>query len=647
MAFLRSIEEDKAVFAASLADETDIYLFREGSHCRIYDFLGAHIMEHEGRRGALFAVWAPGARAVSVMGDFNSWDRGSHKLLPRWDSSGIWEGFIPGVPDLSSYKYCITTADGRELDKGDPLAYFWERPPDTASKVCPASSYKWNDDEWMSSRKLKKSQASPQSIYEIHAGSWRRTEENGFLTWLGLAEELPPYLKENGFTHVEFLPVMEHPFYGSWGYQTTGYFAPTARYGSPDDLRFLIDCLHRTGIGVILDWVPSHFPADSFALANFDGSSLYEHADPRKGFHPDWKSCIFNYGRNEVRSFLLSSAHYWIKEFHADGLRVDAVASMLYLDYSREEGEWEPNKYGGRENIEAIDFLKKLNETIGLDHPDVIVTAEESTSWPMVSRPVWLGGLGFDFKWNMGWMNDILYYMSRDPVFRRYNHNKLTFGMWYAYSESFVLPLSHDEVVYGKGSLWGKMPGNDWQKAANLRLLFGWMFGHPGKKLLFMGGEYGQEREWDHNMSLDWHILEKDLHGGLLRWFSDINNFYVKSPQLWEQDCDPRGFEWIDCGDASSSVVSFLRRSKDGRELIFIGNFTPVPREGYRIGVPKNTVWREVLNSDSSIYGGSNMGNLGKITTKEHEFHGRPYSVLAMLPPLACIVLEPEQRALS
>ena len=593
MRLVKKEMENGVIHWLSLAGETDIYLFREGSHCRLYNFLGAHQMLHQGTAGVLFAVWAPGALEVSVMGDFNGWNRESHKLAPRWDSSGIWEGFIPGVEDWSSYKYSVTAQTGEKLDKGDPFAFFWEMPPDTASRVCPETLFEWKDADWLASRKAKNSLSAPQSIYEIHAGSWRRTEEDGRLSWLGLAEELPSYLVENGFTHVEFLPVMEHPFYGSWGYQTTGYFAPTARYGPPDDFRVLVDSLHRAGIGVILDWVPSHFPSDAFGLAKFDGTSLYEHEDPRKGFHPDWKSCIFNYGRNEVRSFLLSSAHFWLERFHADGLRVDAVAS---------------------------------------------------TSWPMVSRPTWIGGLGFNFKWNMGWMNDILQYMSKDPVFRQYHHNKLTFGMWYAYSENFILPLSHDEVVYGKGSLWGKMPGDSWQKAANLRLLFGWMMGHPGKKLLFMGGEFGQEKEWDHNISLDWHILEKESHKGILQWFRDLNNFYKKTPQLWEQDNDPAGFEWIDCGDSSSSVVSFLRRSKDGREVIFIGNFTPVIRTGYRIGVPKNTVWCEALNSDSSLYGGSNVGNMGKVRTEKRSFHGRQYSVELTLPPLACLVLLPEEN---
>jgi 1,4-alpha-glucan branching enzyme len=632
---------EEIVYGVSLATETDIYLFREGSHARLYDFLGAHMMEHGGVPGVLFAVWAPNAEEVSVIGDFNAWNPEAHRLAPRWDSSGIWEGFIPNVRPYSCYKYSILTKAGERLDKSDPLAFFCEEPPLTASKVCPPPAYEWRDGDWMASRASRSAHDRPQSIYEVHAGSWRRTAENGYLTWLGLAEELPPYLIENGFTHVEFMPVMEHPFYGSWGYQVTGYFAPTARYGSAEDFMRLIDVLHNAGIGVILDWVPSHFPSDAFGLAKFDGTYLYEHEDPRRGFHPDWNSCIFNYGRSEVRSFLISSACFWIDRYHADGLRVDGVASMLYLDYSRKEGEWLPNIYGGRENIEAIDFLKKLNETLYMQYPDVQTTAEESTSWPMVSRPVWLGGLGFGYKWNMGWMHDTLKYMSRDPIFRQYHHSELTFGMWYAYSENFVLPLSHDEVVHGKRSLWERMPKDAWQKAANLRLLFGWMFAHPGKKLVFMGNEFGQEREWCHDMSLDWHILDDHLHGGVLRWFKDINKFYGKTPALWERDYDRMGFEWIDAGDAASSVISFLRRAKDGSELVFIGNFTPVPRIGYRIGVPGGRIWKETLNSDAAYYGGSNCGNLGSLEAQDISFHGRPRSLVVSLPPLACLILEP------
>ena len=629
----------KIVHGVSLAGETDIYLFREGSHTRLYKFLGSHVMCHNKEDGVLFAVWAPNARSVSVIGDFNSWNHESHELAPRWDSSGIWEGFVPNAAPYSRYKYSIVTNTGERVERGDPMALFWETPPLTASIVYPKPSYEWQDETWMKGRGEKNGRDKPQSIYELHAGSWRRTESNEYLSWLGLANELPPYLVDNGFTHVEFMPVMEHPFYGSWGYQTTGYFAPSSRYGSPEDFMTMIDALHQAGIGVILDWVPSHFPTDSFALSRFDGTALYEHEDPKKGFHPDWKSNIFNYGRKEVVSFLLSSAHFWLEHCHADGLRVDAVASMLYLDYSRKDGEWIPNMYGGRENLEAIDFIKKLNESIYMDYPDVQTTAEESTAWPMVSRPTWLGGLGFGFKWNMGWMNDTLKYMGRDPIFRQYHHNSLTFGMWYAYTENFVLPLSHDEVVYGKGSLWGRMPGDKWQKAANLRLLFGWMFGHPGKKIVFMGGEFGQEREWNHDISLDWHICSDELHSGQALWFRDINRFYKDTPALWERDYERSGFEWIDCDDASSSVISFIRRDKHGGEVIFIYNFTPVLRTGYRIGMPKGKTWKEVLNSDAECYGGSNVGNLGEIASDAISFHGRPYSISVTLPPLSCLIL--------
>lgn len=632
----------KVVHGVSLMGEVDTYLLREGNHARLYEVLGAHMLENAGERGVLFSVWAPNAEAVSVIGDFNGWDSGAHELAPRWDSSGIWEGFIPGVPAYSQYKFSLLTKGGERLEKGDPFARFWETPPGTASVVCPPDSYEWQDAEWMAARGSKAAADRPQSVYEVHAGSWRRAGDGGYLGWLGLADELVPYLVENGFTHVELLPIMEHPFYGSWGYQTTGYFAPTARYGSPDDLRKLVDELHKAGIGVILDWVPSHFPGDAHGLHKFDGTFLYEHEDPRRGFHPDWKTFIFNYGRGEVRSFLLSSARFWMDKFHADGLRVDAVASMLYLNYSRKSGEWIPNAFGGVENIEAVDFLRKMNETLYLDFPGIQTTAEESTSWPKVSSPSYQGGLGFGYKWNMGWMHDVLLYMGKDPVFRRYHQNSLTFGMWYAYSENFVLPLSHDEVVYGKGSLWGKMPGDSWQKAANLRLLYGWMFGHPGKKLLFMGGEFGQEGEWRHDQSLDWHLLGDGLHGGVLRWYRDINEFYRKTPALWELDNDTRGFEWIDTGDAESSVISFLRRDKQGNAVIFINNFTPVPRYNYQIGVPGGGAWREVLNSDSKYYGGSDIGNMGRLPTREYPWHGRVRSMEVTLPPLSCLVFEQE-----
>ena len=632
------------IYGPTLATDNDIYLFREGTHRRIYTFLGAHVVEHERESGTLFAVWAPCARGVSVIGNFNSWNKDSHRLAPRWDSSGIWEGFIPGVGTGEIYKYAITTETGAVLEKCDPLAFFCETPPATAAVVCGAPSYKWGDAEWMAGRAAKNSPDAPQAIYELHAGSWRRGDGNTMLGWRGLAAELPRYLKDEGFTHVEFMPVMEHPFYGSWGYQTTGYFAPTSRYGSPEDFMALVDALHREGIGVILDWVPSHFPMDAHGLARFDGTALYEHADPRQGFHPDWKSAIFNYGRNEVRSFLVSSANFWLDRYHADGLRVDAVASMLYLDYSRRDGEWVPNKYGGKENCEAIDFLKELNVALYGEHPGIMTTAEESTSWPMVTKPAWLGGLGFGYKWNMGWMNDFLSYMSKDPIFRKYCHDKLTFGMWYAYAENFVLPFSHDEVVYGKCSLLEKMPGDPWQKAANLRLAFGWMFCHPGKKLIFMGGEFGQSREWNHDQSLDWHELADPRHAGIARWFADVCRFYRESPELWKLDASPKGFEWIDCSDRDSSVVSFIRRDGEGHILALVANFTPVVRMGYRVGLPLGGAWREVLNSDAEIYGGSGVGNMGRVEAEEEEFHGRPYSAELTIPPLGCIVLKPEDE---
>lgn len=632
------------IYGPTLATDNDIYLFREGTHRRIYTFLGAHVIEHEGESGTLFAVWAPCAKGVSVIGNFNSWNRESHRLAPRWDSSGIWEGFIPGVGAGEIYKYAITTEDGSVLEKSDPLAFFCETPPATASVVCGAPSYEWGDAKWMEERAAKNAVGAPQAIYELHAGSWRRGDGNTMLGWRGLAAELPRYLKDEGFTHVEFMPVMEHPFYGSWGYQTTGYYAPTSRYGSPEDFMALVDALHREGIGVILDWVPSHFPMDAHGLARFDGTALYEHADPRQGFHPDWKSAIFNYGRNEVRSFLVSSANFWLDRYHADGLRVDAVASMLYLDYSRRDGEWVPNKYGGKENCEAIDFLKELNVALYGEHPGIMTTAEESTSWPMVTKPAWLGGLGFGYKWNMGWMNDFLSYMSKDPIFRKYCHDKLTFGMWYAYAENFVLPFSHDEVVYGKCSLLEKMPGDPWQKAANLRLAFGWMFCHPGKKLIFMGDEFGQSREWNHDQSLDWHELADPRNAGIARWFADVCRFYRESPELWKLDASPKGFEWIDCSDRDSSVVSFIRRDGEGHILALVANFTPVVRMGYRVGLPLGGAWREVLNSDAEIYGGSGVGNMGRVEAEEEEFHGRPYSAELTIPPLGCVVLKPEDE---
>ena len=633
---------DSVIHGPTLASDSDIYYFREGSHRRIYNFLGVHSFEYKGTEGLLFAVWAPSAKEVCVTGDFNGWAKHSHPLAPRWDSSGIWEGFVPHAELGGCYKFVITSQNGTVLEKSDPLAFYCEEPPATAS-VAAAPAYEWQDKEWMKNRAHKNSINAPQSVYELHAGSWRRGDGDRVLSWRDLAGELPRYLVKEGFTHVEFMPVMEHPFYGSWGYQTTGYFAPTARYGTPEDFMFLIDELHKAGIGVLLDWVPSHFPMDAFGLSHFDGSALYEHADPRQGFHPDWKSAIFNYGRAEVRSFLLSSAHWWLDRYHADGLRVDAVASMLYLDYSRRQGEWVPNKNGGKENYEAIAFLKELNTALYEDFPDIQMTAEESTSWPMVTKPVSIGGLGFGYKWNMGWMNDFISYISKDPIYRKYYHDRLTFGMWYAYAENFVLPFSHDEVVYGKCSLFGKQPGDDRQKAAGLRLTFGWMFGHPGKKLLFMGGEFGQSREWNHDRSLDWHELRDPLHAGIALWHRDLNSYYKKSSPLWELDSARNGFDWIDCSDRDAGVVSFLRRDQKGKCVAVVANFTPVVREGYRIGLPEPGLWHEALNSDAAIYGGSGTGNLGSVTAEAIPFHNQQFSAAMTLPPLGVLFLEPAE----
>lgn len=632
-----------AVHGVSLMGEMDLYLFREGNHTKLYDILGSHVIEVEGVEGTLFSVWAPNARSVSVIGDFNQWEPGRHPMGPRWDSSGIWEAFIPGVGHGALYKYHILShSGGQELQKGDPFAFWWETPPRSASCVWNLDGFGWHDEKWMAERKERNALDAPHSIYEVHLGSWRHVLEKGSrsLSYHELATKLVEYVTEMGFTHVEFLPIMEHPFYGSWGYQTLGYFAPTSRFGTPHEFMELVDSLHRAGIGVILDWVPSHFPTDGYGLGNFDGTHLYEHADPKKGYHPDWKSSIFNYGRNEVRSFLLSSAHFWVNRYHADGLRVDAVASMLYLDYSRREGEWIPNRYGGKENIEAIDFMRKMNETLYTDHSGIQTTAEESTSWPMVSRPPYLGGLGFGFKWNMGWMHDTLHYFGMDPIYRKYHQNELSFGMWYAYSENFLLPLSHDEVVHGKGSLYGKMPGDSWQKAANLRLLLGWQIGHPGKKLLFMGGEFGQRGEWNHDTSVSWHELDDPSHYGIWRWTKDINRYYRKTPALWEKDFERDGFEWIDCGDADASVLSFIRRDRAGNVVLCVANFTPVPRQGYRIGVPADGYWREVLNSDAARYGGGNWGNMGGLHAQKQRHHGRDWSVEATLPALSFTIFE-------
>jgi 1,4-alpha-glucan branching enzyme len=621
----------------SLLTENDLYLFNEGSHFRLYDKLGAHIVKSGENMGTYFAVWAPNANYVAVIGEFNGWDKGSHRLHPKGES-GIWEGYFPEVGKGTLYKYHIGSRfNGYRVDKADPFSIFNEIPPKFASIVWDLD-YQWNDQQWMAERRQHQGSNKPMAIYEMHVGSWRRVVEqnNRSLSYRELARELADYLLDMGYTHVEFLPVMDHPFFGSWGYQITGYFAPSGNYGAPQDLMFLIETLHQRGIGVILDWVPSHFPSDEHGLAFFDGTHLYEHADPRQGYHPEWTSYIFNYGRKEVQSFLISNALFWLDQYHADGLRVDAVASMLYLSYARKEGEWIPNKYGGKENIEAIEFLRRMNAAVYEHHPGVETIAEESTSWPMVSRPNYVGGLGFGFKWDMGWMHDTLEYMRQDPIHRRYHHDKLTFRMLYAFHENFVLPLSHDEVVYGKGSLIGKMPGDDWQKFANLRALYGYMYAQPSKKMLFMGGEFGQWREWAHDGSLEWELLDHPPHAGLRRWVRELNNFYKSEPAMHEWDCDPAGFEWIDCGDAESSVVSLIRRSKTTPAIVLaVCNFTPVPRYSYRLGAPRGGFWIEALNSDAADYGGSNMGNMGGVEAAPVAHHGRPYSLTITLPPLS------------
>ncbi|MCM8748604.1 1,4-alpha-glucan branching protein GlgB [Thermomicrobiaceae bacterium CFH 74404] len=636
-------QAERVRYDVTLLTDDDLYLFNEGSWLRAYEKLGAHLVQSGDERGVYFAVWAPNARSVSVIGDFNGWTPDRHPLQPR-GSSGIWEGFVPGLDVGTLYKYHIRSHyHGYQVQKADPYGFFHETPPRTASIVWDLD-YQWGDQEWMAARRARNAFDAPISIYEVHLGSWMRVPEEGnrWLTYRELAPRLAEHVTRLGFTHVEFLPVMEHPFYGSWGYQITGYFAPTSRYGTPQDFMYLIDYLHQHGIGVILDWVPSHFPNDEHGLIYFDGTHLYEHADPRKGFHPDWRSAIFNYGRNEVRTFLLSSALFWLDRYHADGLRVDAVASMLYLDYSRGPGEWIPNEYGGRENLEAIAFLRRLNEEVYRHYPDVHTIAEESTAWPMVSRPTYVGGLGFGMKWDMGWMHDTLFYMSRDPIYRKYHHGQLTFRMIYAFNENFVLPLSHDEVVHGKGSLLAKMPGDDWQKFANLRVLYGYQYTQPGKKLLFMGAEIGQWREWNHESSLDWHLLAYEPHQGIERWLEDLNRLVREEPALHELDFHPDGFQWIDCNDAENSVLSYLRLAKTpGQELLVCCNFTPVPRQNYRVGAPREGFWREILNSDAGEYGGSGWGNLGGVEAVPIPWHGRPYSLNLTLPPLAIIVLKP------
>src|SRR6266576_2082323 len=623
----------------SLLTDNDLYLFNEGSHYRVYDKLGAHMLTAGGETGTCFGVWAPNARSVSVIGSFNQWHPKTHPLHSR-GNSGIWEGFVPGANKGALYKFHIESHHhGHRVDKTDPIGLLQEKPPRTASVVWDLD-YSWSDRKWMEKRAARNSIKATMSVYEVHIGSWMRVSEehNRPFSYREMAPKLAEYVHHMGFTHVEFLPVMEHPFFGSWGYQTTGYFAPTSRFGMPQDFMFLVDHLHQHGIGVILDWVPSHFPSDGHGLAYFDGTHLFEHSDSRQGFHPDWKTHIFNYGRAEVRSFLMSSAMFWLDKYHADGLRVDAVASMLYLDYSRKEGEWIPNKFGGRENLDAIDFLRRFNQEAYKEHPDIQTTAEESTSWPMVSKPVYVGGLGFGEKWDMGWMHDTLKYFQNDPIHRKYHHNLLTFRMLYSWHENFVLPLSHDEVVHGKGSLIGKMPGDEWQKFANLRLLYGYMYAQSGKKLLFMGCEFGQVREWAHDSSLEWHVLQYQVHRGVQAWMEQLNRFYRSEPAMHVLDNDPAGFEWVDANDNATSTVSLLRKSENPQDTILIVcNFTPVPRVGYRVGVPHGGYWREMLNSDAREYAGSGIGNLGGVHAEEIPTHGRPFSLRLTLPPLAAL----------
>jgi 1,4-alpha-glucan branching enzyme len=622
----------------SLITDNDLYLFNEGSHYRLYDKLGAHPILVSGKKGVYFAVWAPNAEQVSVIGDFNQWD-GTRNCLHSRNESGIWEGAFADIGTGALYKFRIQTKYfSYVVDKADPFAVYAQVPSDTSSVVWDLD-YAWNDQAWMNERRERNSMHAPMSIYELHIGSWQRVPEENHrpLTYRELAPRLADHVKRTGFTHVEFLPVMEHPFYGSWGYQVTGFFAPTSRYGTPQDFMYLIDYLHQMGIGVLLDWVPSHFPNDEHGLTFFDGTHLFEHEDPRQGSHPDWNTSIFNYGRNEVRAFLISNGLFWLDKYHIDGLRMDAVASMLYLDYSRNQGEWIPNRYGGRENLEAVDFIRQFNLEVYKAHPDVQTIAEESTAWPMATRPTYVGGLGFGYKWDMGWMHDTLRYMSMDPIFRKYHHNDLTFRSLYAFSENFVLPLSHDEVVHGKSSLLSKMPGDDWQKFANLRLLLGYMYAQPGKKLLFMGSEIGQWREWNHGASLDWSLLEHERHLGILRWTEDINRVYTNEAAM-HLDTEPTCFEWIDGSDADGSIISFLRKgSHPNGEILIVCNFTPVPRPGYRVGVPRDGYWKELLNSDAKEYWGRGVGNAGGVYAESIASHGRSHSLNLQLPPLAIV----------
>jgi 1,4-alpha-glucan branching enzyme len=626
----------------SLLTDFDVHLFKSGKHFKLYEKLGAHPSTFNGVGGTYFAVWAPNAKGISVIGNFNHWQDGQHKLNPRWDESGIWEGFFPGLTKGEVYKYAIHSNTGEYLEKADPFAFYAEVPPKTASIVW-KPTYSWKDSVWLSDRKKSAGKPKPYSVYEVHFGSWRRKMEEGnrSLSYAEMAKELVAYVKDVGFTHVEFLPIMEHPFFGSWGYQLTGYFAPSSRFGEPEEFMHLVDAFHQEDIGVILDWVPSHFPGDAHGLYKFDGTHLYEHADPRKGFHPDWSSYIYNYGRPEVQSFLISNALFWLDYFHVDGLRVDAVASMLYLDYSRKQGEWIPNEYGGNENIEAINFLKEFNQVVYGNFPDTITIAEESTAWAGVSKPTYLGGLGFGQKWMMGWMHDTLKYFKDDPIYRKYHQNDITFSVIYAFTENFMLPLSHDEVVHGKGSLLGRMPGDEWRKFANLRLMFAYMYMHPGTKLLFMGGEFGQYSEWNHDGSLDWYLLENPYHQGVLKLMKDLNAMYKAEPALYHYAFEGKGFEWIDYSDRENSVMIFMRKSdKKEESLIVVCNFTPETRNHYRIGVPFRGTWQEILNSDNLKYGGSGVLNQGYLHTSPVKYHSKDNSVSMTLSPLSISILK-------